>query len=77
MFDIVGEIFFAIILLPVMMIFGTPFILILAFRSEKKYWDAVGDGYRAVWNWWKKHPTGDVWLPTPAKKDDQKSDQNK
>ena len=55
MFDVIGDFIFLVILLPMMAIFGTPIILILAFRSEKKYWDAVADGYRAVFNWWKKH----------------------
>ncbi len=55
MFDVIGDFIFSVILLPLVAIFGTPIILILAFRSEKKYWDAVADGYRAVFNWWKKH----------------------
>lgn len=53
MFDIIRDIIFSIILLPIVAIFGTPIILVLAFRSKKKYWDAVADGYKAVFNWWK------------------------
>lgn len=77
MFGIIGEIIFMIALLPTMMIFGTPFIFFLAFRSKKPYWDAVADGYHAVWNWWKKHPDGSIWSPFSTHKNEQSTDKNK
>jgi hypothetical protein len=55
LFELLLEVFFYIIFLPITFIISTPIILIKSFFGKKSYTENIKVSYSKVFHWWERN----------------------
>ena len=54
LFDLIAQIIYSVILLPIILIVSTPIIFLISFSGQQKYFENLKLNYKKVIQWWHK-----------------------